>query len=55
LHENGFSRIEAIPFDFLHPAIPKFALRFGMMLATYLEKIPLINELAGSLVIKCQK
>jgi len=49
--EHGFSDIEIKPFDFLHPAIPKFLLPIMCPLCSMLEKIPLLSKIAGSLFI----
>lgn len=51
----GFDNIEIIPFDFLHPATPA-ALALGMKyISDFMEKVPLLKEIAGSLKITSQK
>ena len=51
----GFSKIQIVPFDFLHPALPAGSLSFMQPVCTALEKIPLVREIAGSLYIQAQK
>lgn len=51
LEKFGYSVGLAIPFDFLHPAIPKELIVPVQMLESFLEKIPLVREIAGSLLI----
>ena len=47
----GFGNVAAIPFDFMHPATPGFLLGYLERGFYLLEKIPLIREFAGSLII----
>jgi ubiquinone/menaquinone biosynthesis C-methylase UbiE len=49
--EAGFHRVVVRPFDFLHPATPKRWLDVVDRLGRRLERFPLVNELAGSLLI----
>ncbi|MFH0703166.1 MAG: class I SAM-dependent methyltransferase [bacterium] len=51
----GFKNIYVEPFDFLHPAIPAFLIPFMKKITVSLEKIPVIREIAGSLVIQAAK
>jgi 2-polyprenyl-3-methyl-5-hydroxy-6-metoxy-1,4-benzoquinol methylase len=51
----GFCNPEVYPFDFLHPAIPGFMLSLAIPVSYFCEKIPLLKEIAGSLVIKAAK
>ncbi len=55
LEKNNFENINVIPFDFLHPFLPKFFVPPAKGINYLLEKIPLIKELAGSLLISAQK
>lgn len=51
LLRHRFSDLEVFPFDFLHPAIPKaFAIPIKR-LGALLERVPLLREIAGSLLI----
>lgn len=55
LRAAGFSEASAEPFDFLHPWIPgALAPAFGK-LGGLLEKLPLLREIAGSLLIRASK
>ena len=47
----GFERIDIIPFDWLHPAIPRRFISFFNHVGAILETIPVIREFAGSLLI----
>lgn len=51
LAKAGFINICITPFDFLHPAVPSSLLAIAEPLLESLEKIPLICEIAGSLII----
>ncbi len=51
LNKAGFQKIEVVPLDWLHPAIPSSAIGFFQKVETILEKMPLLQEFAGSLYI----
>lgn len=51
----GFQNVSAIPFDFLHPAIPKPLIPFIKTLCMAAEKLPILKEIAGSLYINARK
>ena len=51
----GFRGITIVPFDFLHPAIPAFLLPVATPLLALCERVPLLREIAGSLVIRGSK
>jgi len=51
LSRMGFVDIRVRPFDFLHPAIPAVMIAFVNRLGNILERIPLIRQIAGSLLI----
>lgn len=55
LKKLGFVNIEIIPFDFLHPATPEALIKIIIKIGNSIEKIPLLREIAGSLLIKAQK
>lgn len=48
----NFKNIHVIPFDFIHPLCPESLLSIVECASDFLEKIPLIKEVSGSLVIK---
>jgi SAM-dependent methyltransferase len=55
LRVNGFSCIGIRPFDFLHPLTPRCVIPIITMLQQYLERVPIIKEIAGSLLIAARK
>ncbi|MFH1255397.1 MAG: class I SAM-dependent methyltransferase [bacterium] len=55
LAEHGFQNNVVKNFDFLHPATPKILANFLNFISGYLEKIPLVKEISGSLIIYGRK
>lgn len=55
LQKNGFTGVSVEPFDFLHPLVPGFSVKFIDALSKVLEEIPLVREFAGSLFIYAKK
>ena len=55
LRESGFTNIQVIPFDFLYPTIPVPFIPFAEKLGYALEKLPLLKEISGSLIISAKK
>jgi SAM-dependent methyltransferase len=55
LRAVGFKNIRIECFDFLHPQIPTPLIPFCEKLGRWLEKVPLISEIAGSLYIRAGK
>jgi len=51
----GFSGVKAEPFDFLHPWIPGALATAADKVGALLERIPLLREIAGSLLIRASK
>lgn len=54
LRQQGFESVALTPFDFLHPAIPGFAVGAVEAVAAALERVPLLREIAGSLMIEAR-
>jgi len=52
LTNQGFSAVVVKPFDFLHPVTPGLLIPLVNNLGKILEKMPIIKEIAGSLMIK---
>lgn len=52
LREAGFRDISVRPYDFLHPATPVPWIDAVSRLGETLEKVPLLREIAGSLLIR---
>lgn len=48
----GFHQIRIQPFDFLHPRIDRRWIPFLQNVAEFLERMPLLSEIAGSLYIR---
>lgn len=55
LKNVGFQNIKVFPYDFLHPLTPNLLIRFIERSGKILEKIPLLREIAGSLIIFGEK
>jgi len=55
LKKYNFTQIEVIPFDFLHPAIPPKLIKSVSGVGNFIEKVPLMKEIAGSLYIRAVK
>ncbi len=51
LKRVGFTDISIVPFDFLHPWTPPFMIPAVNKIGILAEKMPLIKEIAGSLII----
>lgn len=52
LRKYGFKDIDVQPYEFLHPLIPESQIDKFAKFCIFLEKIPLVRELAGSIEIK---
>jgi len=55
LRRHGFRDVSAEPFDFVHPALPAPVLSAAGRCTRILEGIPLVREIAGSLLIRCRR
>jgi ubiquinone/menaquinone biosynthesis C-methylase UbiE len=55
LRRVGFQEISVEPFDFLYPLVPKPLIGLVDSIGRLLEKIPLIREIAGSVLIYARK
>jgi SAM-dependent methyltransferase len=55
LRDAGFVRIRVDPFDFLHPATPARWLDAVAAVGRRLETVPLVREIAGSLLIQASR
>jgi len=55
LAKAGFVDARAVPFDFLHPKIPAVLANGFDGALRFFEKIPLIKEIAGSLIVSARK
>jgi len=55
IKEAGFFSVNVVPFDFLHPKTPKITVSAIERLSIFIEKIPVIKEISGSLFIRATK
>ena len=55
LRKKCFSRICVYPFEFLHPLTPEFLIGCVKKMERCLERIPLVREISGSLLITARK
>jgi SAM-dependent methyltransferase len=55
LASAGFSAIEIAPFDFLHPKTPVAWLDHVAALGRTLERLPLVREIAGSMLLRARR
>ncbi len=55
IESTGFVNVNIQPYDFLYPLIPNFAVSFISSVGGILEKLPLVREIAGSLIISAEK
>jgi SAM-dependent methyltransferase len=55
LAKVGFDDISIHPFDFLHPQIPECLISFFRPICSFLERMPILSEFAGSLYIEARK
>jgi ubiquinone/menaquinone biosynthesis C-methylase UbiE len=55
LTRAGFARVAVKPFDFLHPSTPAGAMNAVARVGRLLERVPLLREIAGSMVITAVK
>lgn len=51
LRDAGFCNPAAVPFDFLHPVVPDRLVGVVSLLGELLERVPVVNNMAGSLLI----
>jgi len=55
LRRQGFVNVLITPYDFLHPMVPSCFISLIDRLGRRLEQLPIVREIAGSLVISGQK
>jgi 2-polyprenyl-3-methyl-5-hydroxy-6-metoxy-1,4-benzoquinol methylase len=51
----GFTQVCITPFDWLHPATPCTLIPFVQQVGRWLEQLPILREVAGSLLIRCAR
>jgi SAM-dependent methyltransferase len=55
LERAAFVEVAVEPFDFLHPSIPEGWVERGLAASRALERIPLVREIAGSMLMRARK
>ena len=55
LRGRGYTDVRVVPFDFLHPSTPTSLVPAAARWGARAEKIPLLREIAGSLLITARK
>jgi len=51
LRKIGFQDVSVQPFEFLHPIAPRLLINFFDRVGRFVERVPLLRELSGSLLI----
>jgi ubiquinone/menaquinone biosynthesis C-methylase UbiE len=51
----GFKNVNIFPYDFLHPSTPRFLVPTVDRISRVVDKIPVIKEIAGSVIIYGEK
>jgi ubiquinone/menaquinone biosynthesis C-methylase UbiE len=55
LAHAGFTQVSVKPFDFLHPSTPAGVMNTVARVGRMLERVPLLREIAGSMVITARR
>lgn len=55
LKETGFRYVRVTNYDFLHPSTPDFLMDSVQRMSNFLEEVPVIKEISGSLIIWAKK
>lgn len=55
MESKGFKNVKIIPYDFLHPITPKPLINVVNMIGKAIEKVPVLREIAGSVIIYGEK
>lgn len=55
LKEIGFKNVKVFPYDFLHPYTPVFMIGLVKAIGFIVERIPIVKEIAGSIIIYAEK
>jgi dolichol-phosphate mannosyltransferase len=53
--QQGFTNIDVIPYDIIHPLLPRRAIPFVRSIAFIFEQAPLVKDLCGSLYLWAKK
>ena len=55
LVDTGFVDVSSEPYDFLHPLVPARLIDVVSALSLWLERVPLLREIAGSQLLRARK
>jgi ubiquinone/menaquinone biosynthesis C-methylase UbiE len=55
LLQTGFTSVKVFPYDFLHPITPSFLIKPVQQFGKLIEQIPVLKEIAGSVIIYAEK
>jgi hypothetical protein len=55
MEDTGFKNVRIFPYDFLHPVTPKPLIGLVNSIGKIIEKIPVLKEIAGSVIIYGEK
>ncbi len=55
LREAGFTDVRVRPYDFMHPLIPSSLIPWAGRVGRWLEAVPLLREISGSLQVQARK
>lgn len=55
LEKTGFRNVHISPYDFLHPVTPRFMIPLVSATGKIIERIPVLREIAGSVIIYAEK
>jgi SAM-dependent methyltransferase len=55
MEEAGFSDVRVVPMDFLHPSTPQNWVDAVARFGSWLERVPLVREIAGSLLLEARR
>lgn len=55
MRETGFDDIQIVPYDWLHPKTPRWLIPSVQAVGSILEKLPVVREFAGSVIINARR
>ena len=55
LKDTGFKQVNVSNYDFLHPKTPQSMISMVKKISDVLEKVPLVKEISGSLIVWAKK
>lgn len=55
LRDSGFGSVRVKPFDFVHPITPRMAVGLVDALGRFVEHVPVLREISGSLLLQAKR